>query len=124
MHLFTFMQYLVSDQASHFKNRVMKPLAEEYSINQTFTVSYSAMTQARALQILNIEELQGSFYSMHKNVCGKATANRKEKIAQYNKRTHMMSAKFQVGDFVVVGRAQNRVIRCLSVRKGGTVSPE
>lgn len=41
IRVFTVMRYWISDQASYFKNQVMKHLADEHRVKHNFTVAYS-----------------------------------------------------------------------------------
>lgn len=67
-----------------------------------------SVNHARAVQLLNIEELQTSLNALHKDVHGLVTKRRDQAIAKHNTKTNIVSPSFSVGDFVLVRQASDR----------------
>lgn len=62
----------------------------------------------RVRQMVRIGSLQASIENMHKDVHEKVTRNRLRHIERHNADTRVNSSTFDVGDFVLVRRAQNK----------------
>ena len=67
-----------------------------------------SLGKARALQVLDIELLQGAFDIMHNDVAEKVSSNRARQIKHHNKKTNLIQTNYSIGDFVLVRRAQNK----------------
>lgn len=83
-----------------------RPLLRALPFHQYPTVP--SLEEARARQLLNIEELQGSLESMHRDVGERVTSERSRVIAKHNLKTNIQPINFTIGDFVLVRRAQDK----------------
>lgn len=88
----------------------------------------TSLDRARAEQRINIAHLQTALDALHKDVSARVDARRKRAIEAHNRATHLVTPRFEVGDFVVVRQAE-RVRHKLSFkwagpkRITGTLSP-
>ena len=58
--------------------------------------------QARAAQVMRIDQIQKALDGMHKSVHDKVSASRRKQILHHNKQTNILQHQFTVGDFVLV----------------------
>jgi len=67
-----------------------------------------SLTKARLMQVLEINVLQEAFDKMHKTTAEKVKKNRERKIQDHNKKTNIVSHRFNIGDFVLIRRPQDK----------------
>ena len=71
-----------------------------YTSNETVRI----IDEARAIQILAIEDIQQTFEDMHHQVEETKSAARQAEIHKHNERTNIVQPNFHVGDYVLVRR--------------------
>ena len=64
--------------------------------------------QSRCEQLINIDELQDALDKMHLDVATRVRRNRARSIKAHNCKTKIITPNFEVGDFVLVRRAQDK----------------
>ena len=82
----------------------IRPVRQPLKVEKGKTGENMSLTTEKALQLLQVEELQKAFYYMHKEVYERVTKNRLKEISWHNSKTNVISPKFEVGDFVLVRR--------------------
>jgi len=63
---------------------------------------------SRTRQVLAIDELQAALHQVHKDVEHSVSLRRERSIAAHNRATNIVTPSFQIGDFVLVRRANER----------------
>jgi len=71
-------------------------------------IKSKSLSKARLLQLLEINLLQEAFDGMHKTTTEKVSKSREKKIKMHNQKTNIISQTFNLGDFVLVRKAQNK----------------
>lgn len=67
-----------------------------------------AITLSDCQRITKIDCLQTALAGMHKTLSERMRANRERHIRSHNKRTNIVEPSFNIGDFVLVRKAQNK----------------
>lgn len=63
---------------------------------------------AEMAQIIGIDKFQEALGSMQKEVAGLVEENRERKVEEHDKKKNIVSPSFEIGDCVVVRRAQGK----------------
>ena len=66
------------------------------------------MEEAKCSQLIKIDDLQGAMDDMHKDVFERIRGNRAKEIKAHNRKTNLTAPQFEIGDFVLVRRAQDK----------------
>jgi hypothetical protein len=80
-------------------HQVTDPLALALTDNIVVPANYDFI---KAQQSVKVHELQQQVAEIHKEVAEPSTRSRREKIEAHNKKTHIKSTNFAVGDDVLV----------------------
>lgn len=75
-------------------------------------VEAADLTQARAEQVLKVDDLHIALDELHKDVQNRADAYRKREAAARFRKRNVVVPKFTVGDFVLVRNATNSGHKC------------
>lgn len=67
------------------------------------TVKVHSLSEVRAKQLLNIQQLQKSLDDMHKDVTQRSTKRRRQAVDSLNRRTSVRPVNFWEGDYVLRG---------------------
>jgi len=62
------------------------------------------LSQARAAQLIETEQLHAALTDMHRDVVEHTTAARQRRVQSHNRRTSVQPVNFTVGDFVLIAR--------------------
>ena len=81
----------------------MRPLLQAFPPVDSSEVS--SLDEARARQLINIDELAASLDDMHRDTSTLQSRSRQRAIELHNRRTGVTAAKFERVDFVLVRRA-------------------
>jgi len=86
----------------------IRPHRSNFSYRKNAKADPISVSQVRVQQLIKIDEIQKALEGVHKEVSGLVTANRQKQIDHYNKETNVISPNFDIGDFLVVCRAQDK----------------
>ncbi len=75
--------------------------------------------KVRAMQVMNIDDLQKSLCEMHKDVSKKTDERRKQRIERHNAQTNIIQPNFINVELVLVGKNRNKEHKFI-VSMGGT----
>ena len=67
-----------------------------------------SLDEIQLRQVVNIDATQEALEEMHKQIKARSGRSRKRQIDAHNRKTKFQPADFQVGDFVLVRRAQGK----------------
>lgn len=81
-------------------------------------VERKGLERVRDEQLTRIEMLHTSLLEMHELVAGIVTKSRARQLHARNKKTNVVQPKFNVGYFVLVRRAQDKVHKMSSAGSG------
>ena len=87
-------------------HRPTRPLLRALPIEEYGSVQ--SLEEVRAQQLIGITETQAALENVHRNVNDRVTTSRQKAIEFHNNRTNVRHANFDVGDFVLVRKAQRK----------------
>ncbi len=79
-----------------------------HAITRPADAEHMRLERIRAIQLLNIRELQCALDKMHKNAQTTISKNRLRQIRHHNKQTNIVAPNFTIGDFVLVRSPQKK----------------
>jgi len=82
-------------------------------------VETRTLEEARARQVIYIQDMHTSIDDMHKEISGPTSKSRKRSIDSHNRKTNVRECNFDVGDFILRGLSKKNAVRKLNLRWTG-----